>query len=234
MIQTMQTIFQRAWEQLQAHALSVLPGLMAGTVIMSIGVLLGWLLGLLADRLLRAAEVDTRADRLGLAGTLETIGVLSTVRLLARAVQWAIIVLSALLAIHAISPAMASLLIVRALGYMPHLIVGLAILAAGALVSRFAARSVLIAAVNAQLPAARLIAVLARSAIMLLAAAIALEHLGIGRTTVLAGFTIVFGGAIFACALALALGSQDLVRQWIAEALEARRGPRRKTAIHHW
>ncbi|OGD25675.1 MAG: hypothetical protein A2Y56_09970 [Candidatus Aminicenantes bacterium RBG_13_63_10] len=42
--------------------------------------------------------------------------------------------------------------------------------------------------------------------------AMALEQLGIGRSTVIAAFTVVFGGVVLALALAFGLGGQDLAR----------------------
>jgi len=56
-----------------------------------------------------------------------------------------------------------------------------------------------------------------RVAIVLVTAAVAIEQRGIGRVTVQIAFTIVFGGIMLAAALAVGLGSQDVVRQWLAQ-----------------
>ena len=49
--------------------------------------------------------------------------------------------------------------------------------------------------------------------VMVLAAAMALEHLGIGGQIVTISFAILFGGIVLALALALGLGSKDMVRR---------------------
>lgn len=234
MWQTIQTILQRSWQQLSDQALQVLPNLLAALVILVLGALLGRGVGRIAQRLLRAAELDRRAARLGIAASLESIGILSTVRFLGHALEWLIILLALMLALYSLSPALASDLILRFLLYLPHLIVAFAILGLGMLLSRFLARSVLIAAVNAQMRSARLLAGLTRVAVVLAAVAVAFEHLGIGRATVLAAFSILFGGAVLAAAIALGLGSQDLVRRWLAERFDGKPEEEKHETLHHW
>ena len=55
---------------------------------------------------------------------------------------------------------------------------------------------------------------------MLFAFAMALEQLGIGRSTVIAAFTIVLGGAVLALALAFGLGGRDLARRLLEKRLK--------------
>jgi len=43
----------------------------------------------------------------------------------------------------------------------------------------------------------------------------AMEQLGIARGTVLAAFTIIFGGLVFALALAFGLGGKDIARKYL-------------------
>jgi acyl-CoA synthetase (NDP forming) len=51
--------------------------------------------------------------------------------------------------------------------------------------------------------------------ILLFAFVMAFEQLGIGRSTVIAAFTIAFGGAVLALALAFGLGGKDLARTYL-------------------
>ena len=92
---------------------------------------------------------------------------------------------------------------------------------------------VLIAAVNSELPSARLLSCLTKGGVMLMAAAIALEQVGIGRMTVLIAFTILFGGVTLAAAIAVGLGAQDTVRQWMASRAAPRAAGEPET-IRHW
>jgi len=234
MWETIQTILQKSWQLLHDEAILLLPGLLTGLLILLVGVLLGRIAGRVADRLLRAAQLDQRADRLGIASSLERIGIISTVSLLARIFQWSVILLALILALHSMAPTVAADLMLRFFGYLPHLIVAGVILCVGTLLSRFLARGVLLAAVNAEMRAARLLSEVTRIAVVLVAVAVAFEHLGIGRTTVLVAFSILFGSAMLAAALAVGLGSRDLVRRWLSERFDAQPTDDQHEPIHHW
>jgi hypothetical protein len=82
--------------------------------------------------------------------------------------------------------------------------------------------------------AARLLAGATRSAVMLVAIAVAFEHLGIGRATVVTAFAILFGGVTLAAALAVGLGSQDIVRRWLDGQFAARPPSKPDDPIQHW
>jgi hypothetical protein len=97
-----------------------------------------------------------------------------------------------------------------------------ALLLLGSLLAGFVRRSVLIAAVNAGVPSARLLAGVAQAGILVLFAAMALEHLGLGRQVILTSFTILFGGAVFAFALAFGLAGRDMARESL-ERMRSRR-----------
>ena len=47
--------------------------------------------------------------------------------------------------------------------------------------------------------------------VLIVAAAMALDHIGVGRTVLLMAFGILFGGVVLALALAVGLGARDAV-----------------------
>ena len=80
---------------------------------------------------------------------------------------------------------------------------------------------------------ARLLAGGVQSALMVLFAAMALEHLGVGRQIIIVSFTIVFGGVVFALSLAFGLAGRDLARAFL-ERLVRRPGEDDKPdEMHH-
>ena len=81
----------------------------------------------------------------------------------------------------------------------------------GGIIARYLARSVLIGAVNMNLQYARLLSVGVRWLVIVLALAMALEHLRVAPRVVELAFGILFGGIVLALALAVGLGSKDLV-----------------------
>jgi hypothetical protein len=117
-----------------------------------------------------------------------------------------------IVAVGALNLQIATTLLSRALAYLPRVFVALALFVLGTLLGAFIRRTVLIAAVNAGMPSARFLAAGAQAAVMALAIAMALEQLGVGRQIIVMAFAIVFGGVVFALALALGWGGHELAR----------------------
>ena len=99
--------------------------------------------------------------------------------------------------------------------YLPNIFVALVVLAIGWFLGNFLGRAALIASVNAGMKAAGPLSKGIKGAVLLFAFVMAFEQLGIGRSTVIAAFAIVFGGAVLALALAFGLGGKDLARSFL-------------------
>jgi hypothetical protein len=102
--------------------------------------------------------------------------------------------------------------------------------------SRALERSVLIGAVNMGLHSARLLGLGARWLLLLLATAMALEHLGIGGTILTAAFAIVFGGIVLSLSLAVGLGARDVVARSLERHFKEQPGEEDSQAgkpMHH-
>ncbi|MCH6554877.1 MAG: hypothetical protein IH793_12075, partial [Acidobacteria bacterium] len=61
----------------------------------------------------------------------------------------------------------------------------------------------------------------------------ALEHLGIGRTTVLVAFGAVFGGVVLALAMAFGLGGRDLARELLEGQLRKHMPKDQEDQVRH-
>jgi hypothetical protein len=214
-----QTVLAQAWQQFRDQTFTILPHVLASLVVFLVGIFLGILVSRLANWALRSSNFDRGAARLGLAASLEAVGISSTARLLATALQAGVVLLASILALYSLDARLASDLAERFFLYLPHLVVAIVILAGGMVLARFLSRSVLIAAVNADIRAARLLGGFTRTGVMIVAGAMAFEHLGISRETVLTAFAIVFGGVTLAASIAGGLAMQDVARRWVAAQL---------------
>jgi hypothetical protein len=104
---------------------------------------------------------------------------------------------------------------------LPHPRVGaIFLLIAGTLIARFLARSVLIGAVNAQLQYARFLSLGVKWLVLVLTAAMVLDHLEVGGVVVELAFGILFGGIVLTLSLAVGLGSRDLVSRSLESHVE--------------
>jgi hypothetical protein len=216
----MRSLFERMlidpFNRLADQSAHVIPILIMVTVTLVVGGFLAFVARWLTYRLLQLARFDQLVQRTGFSSMIDRVGVFrSPTDLGARFMQgvvWLFVILFALSA--ADTPASAGL-VTRFVDYIPNLIAAGLVLLLGVAVSRMVSRSALLAAVNAQWPAARLIAGGVRVLVMTLAVVIALEQLHIGSMALLVAFAIVFAGIVFALAIAFGLGARDMARQWL-------------------
>ncbi len=195
------------------------PNLLAMLVTLLAGAVLAGLVHIVLKLGLPRLGFDRLAERLGLAVVLERGGIRGTPsRVVGLACAWTVLAVFVLLAIAALDIGIAMGLIAQAFAYVPQLLVGVAILVLGGLLAAFVRRSVLIAAVNAGLPSARLLAGGAHAALLVLFVTMALEHFGVGRQVILVAFTVLFGGVVLALALAFGLAGRDLARDLLERA----------------
>jgi len=210
------------------------PNILAMIVILLAGILIAGALHFVLKRLLPRLGFDRFAQRLGLSLILQKGGVRRPgSAALAAVLSWGLLAVFVLLAIGALNLQFAMDLVSATLSYLPQVFIAGALLLLGALVSAFLRRSVLIAAVNAGLPSARLLAGGIHTALMVLFAAMALEHLGVGRQVILVSFTILFGGVVFALSLAFGLAGRELAREFLGRLVRGPDGEEKRDELRH-
>ena len=131
--------------------------------------------------------------------------------LVSRFVAALVVVAGLLIGVSAFDAELTSLLVRSVFAYVPNILGALMVLLAGGIIARFLARSVLIGAVNMNFQYGRLLSVGVKWLVIVLAVAMALEHLKIASGIVELAFGILFGGIVLALALAVALNSKELV-----------------------
>ena len=190
---------------------NLLPGMVALIVALLVAVVVAWILAALVRRSLRGVDFDRRVLRWEMPGLSEVSPGKSPTLLAARVVFWTIILIGLLIGVAAFDATLTSALVARAFAYLPNVLAAGLLLIIGNLLARFLGRSVLIGAVNMNLQYAHLLSVGVKWLVLILAATMALDHLGIGGGIVNLAFGIMFGGIVLALALAVGLGSKDLV-----------------------
>jgi hypothetical protein len=117
-------------------------------------------------------------------------------------------------------------------GLVPRLVASVAILAVGLLLANLVWRIALLAAVNAGWPNARLTGRFVHTLLVILAVAMALDHLGVARGVVVTAFATSFGAVLLAAAIAVGVAAGPLVRRMLEERLAARRGSETDGSSH--
>ncbi len=192
-----------------------LPGLLAFILIVSLAAIIAVFARAIIPRALDRIGFDSRLDKWGFSAVRELSPASRPSQLIARVCFLIIVVLGLLTGLTALDARLPSLLIEQLFGYLPNAVAAVVVLFVGVVASRFLARSVLISAVNMQIQSARLLSLGVKWLVVILSLAMALDHLRIGGLVVQLAFAILFGGIVLALALAVGLGSKEMVsRSW--------------------
>jgi Conserved TM helix len=189
---------------------TLLPAILALILAVLIFAAVAWLLAWLVRTILTAMRVDERLAR-GTNAIAEWSPTYTPTILITRVVYWAVLLAGFLVGLEAFGASSDNLLTARLLAYIPNVLGAVVLLILGNVIARFLSRSVLIGAVNMNLHYARLLSQGVKWLVLVLTTAMVLDHLSIGGAIVDLAFGILFGGIVLALALAVGLGSRDLV-----------------------
>jgi len=192
-------------------------GIMDNIMIMLFILIIGWMIGRIVrwalHGFLRLVHFDRFAHRFGFGEVLKRAGIrLAPAATLSYLVYYAMFFVFLLLGLQALESPAIDAFIAQLFAYLPRLAAALLILFVGYLLSAFVNRTVLIAAVNANFQFARALATAAQSLVLIFFLAIGLEQAGIGQGIIVAAFSILFGGAVLALALAFGIGGRNLAQ----------------------
>lgn len=200
---------------------SFLPGLLALLVAVIVLALVGAALAALLRRILVSAKFDERMARNSTDALSDWSPSGSPTLLVARIVFWACVVLGFIIGISAFDASSnGSQISAFLLPYLTHSVGAIVLLIIGNLIARFLERSVLIGAVNARLQYARFLSLGIKWLVLVLTAAMVLDHLEIGGAIVELAFGILFGGIVLTLALAVGLGSREMVSRSLEKNVE--------------
>jgi hypothetical protein len=212
----------------------LLPGMLAFALAVLLFALIGAGLAWITARILIAARLDERLNR-GRAALAEWSPRQTPSKIASRIVFWAFVVAGVLVGLSAFEAAASETGFARyAFAYVPHIVSAAVLLLLGNIVARFLSRSVLISAVNMNLQYARLLAAGVKWLVLVLTAAMVLDHLAIGGEIVDLGFGILFGGIVLALALAVGLGSRDLVSRSLEQREQVRPETQAEENLRHF
>jgi hypothetical protein len=212
---------------------TLVPGLLALVLAVVLFTGIAWLLSFLVKRLLAAIKFDERAGKSGRALS-EWAPASTPSSLIVRTVFWGCFVVGVLIGLTAFDASSTSLLAAYLLGYMPRIVGALVLLFAGTIMARFLSRSVLIGAVNMNLQYARLLSTGVKWMVLVMTGAMVLDHLAVGGAIVELAFGILFGGIVLALALAVGLGSRDLITRSLEREAIRSNEPAVSERLHHF
>ena len=207
------TSLRNTWESI----VSTLPLIALSLLVLVAGWLVARITRRLAIRVLRLLRVEELAEKAGVEGFLVQGGVrYTTVTLIAGILYWMILFATFVAFLNLLGISAAADLLDRLVGFIPNVVLAVAILLFGALLARIVGTIVYTYLNNIGSAAAEPIAALARYAMLIFVVALAAEQLALNSEILVSGFQIAFGAVCLALALAFGLGG----RHWAARVLD--------------
>ena len=204
---------QTFWAQLAMF----LPKLLAALLLLLVGWLLARVLRAGVKRALEAMGFGRMAEKSGLEALVRQGGVdLSLAGIIAGTTYWLVLLVVAVSAASSLGLDSVAGLANKVVLYLPKVVVAVLILVFGTLFARLINRLVFAWLNNSKFPGALTVSTGSEYAVQIFALFLALEQLEIGTTMLTVAFAIVFGGVVFALALAFGLGGRD----WAADRIK--------------
>jgi small-conductance mechanosensitive channel len=228
MRETILRALEQAYENLVHMIADFLPRFAVMVVIILIGLLVAFLLKYLLRFILHLTRLDRISEEAGASQVLRKAALPPMTELLSRSLFWMTFLGFSLLGISVLGIPELQEQISRLFQLFPEIFVAMLVLFVGVLAANFLSRAALLAAVNAGYRSPRLWSGSVRSVIWILAISMALEQVGLARETVIAAFSIFFGAAMLALAIAFGLGGRDLARQTLERYIGDKRKEKEK------
>ena len=204
--------------QMLTRILAYLPVLAGALIILIVGWLIAKAIRGIIDWLLKVVRFDTLADKAGISEVLRKGDLkISAREVVSGIVYWLIIIMVLVMTVDALGLPKASDVLASLFAYVPNVIAALLVLVVAMFLASFVSGIVRTAAGNANLPKPEIFAGISRWAIIIFAATIALEQLGIAPLLVTTTFNIILGGVCLALAIAFGLGGKDAAARYLEE-----------------
>lgn len=188
-------------------------------IVVMIMALVGWVVAYLAKVILRSIlrliKFDKLSENAGASQLLTKAALPSATDLLCRFVFWVAWLGFILLGVQALGIVGLQEQIAKFFLFLPRLFVALLIMFFGLLLATFLSRAALLAAVNANFPAPRLLSVSVRTIIIIFVLSMAFEEVGVAEQTVLVAFGVAFGAMMLGLAIAFGTGGKELAQQFL-------------------
>ena len=204
--------------QMLTRVMDYLPILLGALIILIVGWIVAKLIRRGVDLLLKLVRFDVMANKTGVTEVLRKGDLKITAsQVVSNLIYWLIIIMVLVMTVDALGLPKASDILSSVFAYVPNVIAALLVLIVAIFLASFVSGIVRTACGNANLPKPELIAGISRWAIIIFAATIAMEQLGIAPLLVGTAFNIILGGIVLALALAFGLGGKDAAARYLEE-----------------
>jgi len=233
MTETLRSVLEDALQRLHAQVTAHLPALLAAAILLSGAWILAAGLRWLIYHIFKGLTIDKFLRQTGLALMIDRSGRLRATRIVAESVYWGILLCGLLMGLSVFNTDLTKHITDGFIYLLPKLLASGLILLAGAWLSQFLGRSMLVWSVNEALPHPRRLAALVRLLILFVTVVVIADQMNFARGVFLTAFVILIGGAVLCAALTIALGAAGSVRKYLDEKREARESSGERSLWNH-
>ena len=192
-----------------------LPRLIVMLILAFVGWLIAYAVKVVLRSILQLVKFDKFSENTGASQLLAKAALPPAAEMLSRFVFWVtwlgfILLGVSVLGIMGLQEQVTSFFL-----FLPRLFVAMFILFFGLLAASFFSRAALLAAVNANMPSARIVSLAVRTIIIVFVFSVVFEELGIAEQTMLVAFGIAFGALMLGLAIAFGIGGRDLAQRFL-------------------
>jgi hypothetical protein len=204
--------------------LNAIPNVFAAALLLALAYAVGRVVATLVSSLLAGVGFDLLPARLGVGG-VAAAGGRAPSAVAGSVVLLLVMLFASMEAAELLGFAALAALIAQFMAFLGHVLLGLVVLAIGLYLANQAHAAVL----GSGVAGARLLATVARAAILVLAGTMALREMGLGDEIITLAFGLTLGALAVAAALAFGLGGRAVagreLEQWVDEAKAQGGGP---------
>jgi hypothetical protein len=215
MSETLITILKDVADRLRVQAASYLPPLIAAMLVIGLAIVVATLARRALRRLFKGIALDRFMRRTGVAHLIDRSGRLRATRLVAQTAYWSILIFGALAGLSVFGADLTNQLIQTFALLIPRLVIGALIILAGAWLSQYLGRCMLVWAFTENLLYPRRLAAGVRVFTIFVAVVVTADYLNFARSVFLTAFIIFVGGLVLAASLAVGIGASNRVRTYL-------------------
>jgi Conserved TM helix len=194
-----------------------LPRLIAMLILAFVGWVIAYAVKVTLRSILQLIKFDKLSENTGASQLLSKAALPTATEMVSRFVFWVTWLGFIMLGVSVLGILGLQEQISRVFLFLPRLFVAMFVLFFGLLAASFFSRAALLAAVNANMPSARIVSLAVRSVIIVFVFSIVFEELGLAEQTMLVAFGIAFGALMFGLAIAFGIGGRNLAQRFLEE-----------------
>jgi hypothetical protein len=194
-----------------------LPRLIVMLILAFVGWLIAYAVKVVLRSILQLIKFDKLSENTGASQLLSKAALPTATEMVSRFVFWVTWLGFIMLGVSVLGILGLQEQIARFFLFLPRLFVAMFILFVGLLAASFFSRAALLAAVNANMPSARIVSHAVRTIIIVFVFSVVFEELGLAEQTMLVAFGIAFGALMLGLAIAFGIGGRGLAQRVLEE-----------------